>query len=341
MRNLPFCLIIMDGFGEADPGSGNAVALAKTPNLDALRAEWPSTTLRCSGMAVGLPDGQMGNSEVGHLNIGAGRVVFQELTRINLAIEDGSLYGNEALGSAIDAAVANDGAVHLMGLVSDGGVHSHQEHLYALLRMANGCGAERVYVHCFLDGRDVPPESGAGYVEQLEQVMNHIGVGRVASVMGRYYAMDRDNRWERVERAWRAIVLGEGAAADDAVQAVRVSYTRGVTDEFVEPVVLTHEGRPLARVEDGDAVLFADGVEDVRMQNVRERSPEHSWTLYSPASPGRSSRTFTSCALLSTTRTSPHPWRSRRTCLTACSRTCSPRPDFGSYTRLRPRSTPT
>jgi 2,3-bisphosphoglycerate-independent phosphoglycerate mutase len=256
VRNLPACLIIMDGFGIAEPGPHNAISVAETPNLDRLFAEYPTTQICASGLAVGLPDGQMGNSEVGHLNMGAGRVVYQELTRISKAIEDGSFFDNAVLDEAIDAALAQDGAVHLMGLVSDGGVHSHQEHLYALIELAKRRGANRIYVHALLDGRDVPPESGAGYVEQLEKVMAEKGVGQVATVMGRYYAMDRDNRWERVERAWRAIVDGEGASAASAVQAIRDSYAEGVTDEFMVPTVIEENGSPVATVGDGDAFVF-------------------------------------------------------------------------------------
>lgn len=256
MTRQPVALVIMDGFGLAPPGPGNAVHLARTPNLDGLFEHWPSTQLACSGLAVGLPEGQMGNSEVGHLNIGAGRVVYQELTRIFKAIEDGSLADNEVLRTAIDAAVADGRAVHFMGLLSDGGVHSHQEHLYALLRMAADRGARRIFVHCFLDGRDVPPTSGLGYVRALERVLDDLGVGAIASVMGRYYAMDRDRRWERVARAWRAMVLGEGAQAATAEAAVEASYAAGVTDEFVEPAVVVQDGRPVATVSEGDAVIF-------------------------------------------------------------------------------------
>ena len=252
----PVALIIMDGYGIAAPGPGNAISSANTPNLDAIFGGWPTTTLAASGHAVGLPDGQMGNSEVGHLNMGAGRIVYQELTRIDRAIEDGSLAENDVLRSAIDAAVAGGRAVHFMGLVSDGGVHSHQEHLYALVRMAASRGARRVFVHAFLDGRDVPPSSGLGFVERLEGVLGEIGVGEVATVAGRYYAMDRDNRWERVERAWRAMVLGEGVSASSATAAIAASYEAGVTDEFVVPAVVSRDGGPVGTVADGDALVF-------------------------------------------------------------------------------------
>ena len=252
----PVALIIMDGYGVAAPGPGNAISLARTPNLDRLRAECPSTTLLCSGLAVGLPEGQMGNSEVGHLNIGAGRVVYQELTRIDRAIADGSLEKNAVLVDAMDAAIASGHSVHFMGLLSDGGVHSHQEHLYALVRMAAARGATRIYVHAFLDGRDVPPSSGLGYVRALDEMLRQIGVGRIATVMGRYYAMDRDNRWERVEKAWRAMALGEGEPCESAADAVAASYERGVTDEFVAPAVVFDGARPAALVSDGDSLIF-------------------------------------------------------------------------------------
>lgn len=247
----------MDGFGLAPAGPENAITLAHTPNLDRLFAESPWVPLQASGLAVGLPEGQMGNSEVGHLNIGAGRVVYQELTRICAAIEDGTLLENTVLQGAIDAAVARGKAVHLMGLVSDGGVHSHQDHLYALVRMAAARGARDVRVHAFLDGRDVPPRSGLGYLEQLEGVLAGVGVGRIASVMGRYYAMDRDKRWERVEKAWRAIVLGEGTRVSSAIEAVRDSYAVGVTDEFMLPcVVVSGSDAAAVGVSDDDCVIF-------------------------------------------------------------------------------------
>jgi len=198
----------------------------------------------------------MGNSEVGHLNIGAGRVVYQELTRINRAIEDGSLLENQVLREAIDAAILRGGAIHFMGLLSDGGVHSHQEHLYALLRMAVRCGAHDVFVHCFMDGRDVPPTSGARYIRMLEEVLARLETGSIASVMGRYYAMDRDKRWERVSRAWRAMVLGEGATADSAVSAVEASYAAGITDEFIEPTIIRRGDARAGTVRDGDSVIF-------------------------------------------------------------------------------------
>ncbi len=261
-RNLPAALIILDGWGAAEPGPGNAVSAAQTPNLDALLSAYPVTRLKASGLAVGLPEGQMGNSEVGHLNIGAGRVVYQELTRINLAIDDGTLFENEVLRGAMSSAISAGRPVHLMGLVSDGGVHSHQRHLYALVRMAASLGATDVRIHAFLDGRDVPPESGAGFLGELEQELARIGRGRIATVMGRYWAMDRDNRWERVERAWRAMVLADAPVVASAVDAVRASYQAGVTDEFVEPVVVG-AGREYggidpsqAGIRDGDALVF-------------------------------------------------------------------------------------
>lgn len=260
-KNLPAALIILDGFGSGPPGPGNAIEAAETPNLDGLFSHEPLTSLRASGLAVGLPQGQMGNSEVGHLNIGAGRVVYQELTRINLAIADGSLLNNEVLVASIKGAVLKGRPVHLMGLLSDGGVHSHQEHLYALVQMAADLGATDVRIHAFLDGRDVPPKSGADFLDALHARLDSIGVGRIVTVMGRYWAMDRDNRWERVERAFDAMVLGIGHCARSASAAVRASYAAGVTDEFVEPILIPFSGdepKDMASVcmTDDDAVIF-------------------------------------------------------------------------------------
>ena len=245
--------MILDGYGVNENPLHNAIAMADTPVMDRLKAEYPYVKGYASGLAVGLPEGQMGNSEVGHLNIGAGRVVYQELTRITKEIEDGDFFRNEELLAAVKNCKENGSALHLFGLVSDGGVHSHNSHLYALLKLAKEQGLGRVYVHCFLDGRDVPPTSGAGYVEELQQKMAEIGVGRVATVMGRYYAMDRDNRWERIERAWNALVKGQGTYAADPVQAIRDSYEKGVTDEFVEPIVVSGSG-------DGCGILGSNGL---------------------------------------------------------------------------------
>ena len=251
----PTTLIIMDGFGisscQNKPGD-NAIAAAKTPNLDKIFAENPHCRLSASGLDVGLPDGQMGNSEVGHTNIGAGRVVFQDLPRISLDIEKGTFFQNPAYVGAMDACKEKGTALHLYGLLSDGGVHSHITHLFALLKMAKERGLTRVYVHCFLDGRDVPPSSGKGYVEQLQAKMTELGVGQIATVQGRFYAMDRDNRWERVERAYQAMVYGEAPFCADAAQAVQESYDKDVTDEFMEPVVCTKG----AEISEGDSIIF-------------------------------------------------------------------------------------
>lgn len=253
----PLVLCIMDGFGNG-AADGNAICAAKTPNLDKLFSENPCTAIGASGMDVGLPDGQMGNSEVGHTNIGAGRVVYQELTRITKSIADGDFFKNPALTAAMDNCVNTGAALHLMGLTSDGGVHSHNSHLYALVEMAKRAGIEKVYCHCLLDGRDVPPASGAEYVAQLRDKLHAIGCGKIATVMGRYYAMDRDNRWERVEKAYAAMVYGEGIKNPDPVDAIEQSYQtvdsdgKHVTDEFVLPVVCT-EG---AQIKPGDSVVF-------------------------------------------------------------------------------------
>ncbi len=271
----PLTLIIMDGFGISPETYGNAIKAAKTPNLDKLFAENPFTTIGASGMDVGLPDGQMGNSEVGHTNIGAGRIVYQELTRITKSIKDGDFFENEALKKAMDAAKKDGAALHLAGLLSDGGVHSHFDHLIGLLEMAKKSGVKNVFVHCLMDGRDVPPTSGKDFVALLQQKMQEIGVGKIATVTGRYYAMDRDNRWERVEKVYAAMVYGEGVENADPVAAVEASYAEGVTDEFIVPVVCTgKEGV----IKANDAVVFF---------NFRpDRAREITRTLVDPAFDG-------------------------------------------------------
>ena len=252
MAKRPLLLCILDGFGWVPNETyGNAIVAAKTPNLDKLFAECPYTTIGASGMDVGLPEGQMGNSEVGHTNIGAGRIVYQELTRITKSIQDGDFFKNEALTAAMESAKTNGKALHLIGLLSNGGVHSHNTHLYGLLEMAKRMGLENVYVHAIMDGRDVPPDSGKGFIEELEAKMAEIGVGKIASVTGRYYAMDRDNRWDRVEKAYAAFVYGEGVHGAP-VEVMEKSYADGVREEFVVPAV-TWEG---GRVSEGDSVVF-------------------------------------------------------------------------------------
>ena len=249
-------LMILDGYGLNEKTEGNCVAGAKTPVMDKLMAEYPFVKGNASGMAVGLPDGQMGNSEVGHLNMGAGRIVYQELTRITKEIQDGTFFENPALLNAVKNCKENDSALHMFGLLSDGGVHSHNTHLYGLLELAKKNDLKKVYVHCFLDGRDTPPASGKDYVEQLEAKMAEIGVGEVAMVSGRYYAMDRDNNYDRVEKAYLAMTKGEGLTADSAVAAVAESYDRDETDEFVKPTVVQKNGAPVALIQDKDSVVF-------------------------------------------------------------------------------------
>ena len=252
----PVAMLILDGFGCNPSPAGNAIMAARTPNLDRLRSRYPHTLIRTSGMDVGLPTGQMGNSEVGHTNIGAGRIVYQELTRITKAIDDGELARNPALLAAIGNCRLQDKALHLFGLLSDGGVHSHNTHLYALLRMAKDAGLTKVFVHAFFDGRDVPPDSALEYTRQLLAEMSRIGAGRLATMMGRYYAMDRDNRWERVEKAYRAMVCGEGIRSEDALAAIAASYAAGTMDEFILPTVLTDSGLPVAQIKADDSVIF-------------------------------------------------------------------------------------
>lgn len=248
--------MILDGFGNAPKSEGNAVTLAKKPNLDKLFEKYPTTELQASGLSVGLPEGQMGNSEVGHLNIGSGRIVYQELTRITKAISDGDFFENEALKKAMDNAKKSGAALHLMGLLSDGGVHSHIDHLKGLLEFAKKEGVQNVFVHAFMDGRDVPPSSGKEFVEKAEAMMAEVGVGKIATVSGRYYAMDRDNRWERVELAYNALVLGKGETANSAVEAIENSYHDNKTDEFVLPTVVTKDGNALTNIKNGDSVIF-------------------------------------------------------------------------------------
>ena len=254
----PLLLCIMDGFGINPEKVGNAVDMAKTPNLDKLFATYPNTQLSASGMAVGLPDGQMGNSEVGHTNIGAGRIVYQELTRITKSIADGDFFENEALLSAVENCKKNGSSFHIMGLVSDGGVHSHNTHIYGIVEMAKRAGLSKVFVHCFLDGRDVPPSSGKDFVTEMAEKLSEIGVGKIATVMGRYYAMDRDNRWDRVEKAYNAMVKGEGLTAACGICAVANSYAEDVTDEFVVPTVIVENGEAVGRISENDSVVFAN-----------------------------------------------------------------------------------
>jgi 2,3-bisphosphoglycerate-independent phosphoglycerate mutase len=265
-------LTILDGWGFSPVTEGNAIALARKPNYDMLLRRYPNTLIHTSGPYVGLPEGQMGNSEVGHLNIGAGRVLHMDVTRIDMMISSGEFFRHPVLTAAMRHARSR--RLHLMGLCSQGGVHSQQTHLYALLQMAKIEGVENVFVQAFLDGRDTPPQSGAGFIAELEQQMRTIGVGRVATLSGRYYAMDRDQRWDRIERAFRAMVLGDGIRATDACKAIRASYERGVTDEFLEPVVITAAsppgaGEPVGLVRDEDAVIFFNFRADRARQMTR------------------------------------------------------------------------
>ncbi len=256
MSKKPTVLMILDGFGLNETADGNAVAQANTPVLDKLMTDYPFVKGYASGLAVGLPDGQMGNSEVGHLNMGAGRIVYQELTRISKEIADGDFFKNEALLAAVENCKKNQSDLHLFGLVSDGGVHSHNTHIYGLLELAKKEGLQNVYVHCFMDGRDTAPASGKGFIQELCDKMQEIGVGQIATISGRYYAMDRDNRWERVEKAYAALTKGEGVMAADPVAAMQASYDDEKTDEFILPTVIEKDGRPVATVKDNDSVIF-------------------------------------------------------------------------------------
>ena len=256
MAKKPVVLMILDGFGINDNPKANAVAAAKKPVLDGLMKDYPFVRGLASGLSVGLPDGQMGNSEVGHMNMGAGRIVYQELTRITKEIEDGTFYDNEELKKAFANAKEKNSAVHFFGLLSSGGVHSHNSHLYGLLNMAKKEGVDKVYVHAFLDGRDTAPTSGEGFLAELEEKMQEIGVGKVASIHGRYYAMDRDNRWDRVALAYNALTKGEGNKAASSADAIKASYADEKTDEFVLPTIIEENGAPVATIEDGDSVVF-------------------------------------------------------------------------------------
>lgn len=252
----PAALIILDGWGLSNTEAGNAVLEANTPVYDRLLNQYPNTTLAASGMAVGLPDGQMGNSEVGHLNIGAGRIIYQELTRITKSIEDGDFFDNAELKSAMAHAKTHGTKLHTWGLLSDGGVHSHIDHLKALIKMAKQEGLDNIYVHAFMDGRDTSPTAGVQYLKALQRYMDDIGFGKIASISGRYYSMDRDNRWERIEKSYDMLVKGEGVKASDAIEAIENSYAQGVTDEFVLPTVIMDGSKPTATVGKDDAVIF-------------------------------------------------------------------------------------
>ena len=266
MSRKPVVLMILDGYGLNERHDGNAVYEAKTPVMDRLMKEYPFVKGNASGLSVGLPDGQMGNSEVGHLNMGAGRIVYQELTRITKSIEDGDFFENPEFLAAVENCKNHDSALHLYGLVSDGGVHSHITHIYGLLELAKRNGLTKVFVHCFLDGRDTPPSSGKEFVAELEEKMKELGVGRVASVMGRYYAMDRDNRWDRVKLAYDALTKGEGNRGESATGLIQESYDNGKTDEFVLPAVVTETGAPVGLIREHDSVIFFN----VRPDRARE-----------------------------------------------------------------------
>ena len=257
MNKQLMMLMILDGFGINELKQANAIKLAKTPNIDKLMKTCPTSTIETSGLSVGLPEGQMGNSEVGHTNIGAGRVVYQELTRITKSIEDGDFFSNEVFNKAIENCKKNNSKLHIMGLVSDGGVHSHQRHLYALLELAKRKDFDNVYVHCFTDGRDTSPTSGEGFITKLESKMQEKGVGKIATIAGRFYGMDRDKRWPRIEKAYNAIVRGEGIKATSAVQAIEDSYQKEVFDEFIEPTVIcNNSNEPIATITKNDSVIF-------------------------------------------------------------------------------------
>ncbi|MEQ8200373.1 MAG: 2,3-bisphosphoglycerate-independent phosphoglycerate mutase [Syntrophomonadaceae bacterium] len=276
MPEKPMVLMILDGWGQRRPCEDNAISCANPVHFNCLQDKYPHTLLECSGYSVGLPRGQMGNSEVGHLNIGAGRIVYQEITRICQAIEDGSFFRNQELIKAVHHARQQGGSVHLMGLVSDGGVHSDLSHLFALLQLCKNEGADKVYVHAFLDGRDVAPQSALKYINALEEKMKELEVGSIATLGGRFYGMDRDNRWERIAKAYNAMVLGEGRKAPSAQAAITASYEDRITDEFMEPVVIVdHQGQPIAAIKDGDSVIFFNFRADRARQISHSLVDEH------------------------------------------------------------------
>jgi len=271
MKNKLVTLLIMDGFGINPETKGNAIYAANKINLDYYMKKYPTSRLKTSGLAVGLPEGQMGTSEVGHMNMGAGRVVYQELARISKSILDGDFFKKEEFLGAIENCKKNNSKLHLYGLLSTGGVHSHTSHLTALLKLAKENGLKDVYVHCFLDGRDVPPTSGKGFVEELQKTLKEVGIGKIATVMGRYYIMDRDKRWERLQLGYDAMVLGKGEMCEDPVEAVNISYNRNETDEFVKPFVITENNKPIATIDENDSVIF---------YNFRtDRAREITWAL--------------------------------------------------------------
>ena len=260
MKDKLTMLMILDGFGINENEKANAIKLANTPNLDRLMKTCPTTIMHTSGLDVGLPDGQMGNSEVGHTNIGAGRIVYQELTRITKSIEEGDFFSNPELVAAIDNCKKNNSKLHIMGLLSDGGVHSHIRHLFAILELAKRKDFEDVYVHCFMDGRDTPPSSGEIYINELENKMKEKGVGKIATISGRFYSMDRDKRWERIQKAYNALVNGEGEKASSALSAIEDSYQKEIFDEFILPTVITNNDEPVAKIGKNDSVIFSDHI---------------------------------------------------------------------------------
>lgn len=284
--NRPNCIIIMDGYGYRKEAVGNAIYAADSKNVKEYMKEYPSTLIGASGMDVGLPDGQMGNSEVGHLNIGAGRIVYQDLTKITKAISDGDFFTNPALKKAVDNAVKNDKSLHLYGLLSTGGVHSHITHLFALLKMAKDSGVKHTYVHCFMDGRDTDPMSGMEFVKELETEIKNSGYGEIASVCGRYYAMDRDNNWDRTEKAYDMLTLGNGEKADSATDALKQSYDKGVTDEFVLPTNIVKDGKPVALIEKGDSIIFFNFRPD-RARQITRAFSQKEFTPYMDEEKGK------------------------------------------------------